>query len=115
MIAPRTVRASSTFANFGSSPPHITGNHSNGMISSGPTTMPVRKPSRSDRPMQLSGAPSDIRKASRGSRSTGPFRGFDLGMALLRVVAGQHGMDRAAASKVAKFADHDPGGRSLVR
>jgi hypothetical protein len=42
-------------------PTQITGSHSPGGVNSGLTTMSVKKPSRSDRPMQSSGAWSDNR------------------------------------------------------
>ena len=38
MIAPRTVRISSSVWNSGARPPHITGSHWLGRINSGPTT-----------------------------------------------------------------------------
>src|SRR5215207_3123301 len=86
MMVPRTSRASSVFRKAGSAPPHTTGSHSPGVTNSGPAAIPARKPSRSERPMLPSGARSDIRKASRASRSTGPAWGIGSGMAAVLIL-----------------------------
>jgi hypothetical protein len=70
MVA-RTAFDSSTVANSGSSPPQISGSHADSTIRSGPTASPVRKPSRSDRPILFAGSLADIRLASRSASSTG--------------------------------------------
>ena len=56
----------------GSSPPQMTGSHSLGMISSGPTTIAGEEAVEVGEAHAVLGRASDSRKASRASRSTGP-------------------------------------------
>src|SRR4051812_13970325 len=51
--------------------PQIRGNHSLGLIRSGPMATAVRKPSRLESAMLLSGAPSDVRNSSSSWRLIG--------------------------------------------
>mgnify|MGYP001276543030 CR=1 FL=1 len=67
MMIPRMRSACSSSSNSGSPSPHIIGTHSLGMISSGPTTIPVRKPSRSGSRKLFSGELSDIKNSSSSS------------------------------------------------
>src|SRR5687768_16020426 len=63
-----TFRASSRSSKTESSPPQITGSHSLGGIVCGPMASAVRKPSRSERLIELPGTRSDRRKDRRAPR-----------------------------------------------
>src|SRR3954453_13424262 len=70
-MVPMTLSASSSDRNSGLSSPQIRGNHSLGLIRSGPMATAVRKPSRLESAMLLSGAPSDVRNSSSSWRLIG--------------------------------------------
>src|SRR3954469_8231245 len=72
-MVPMTLLAFSSDRNSGASSPQIRGNHSLGLIRSGPMATAVRKPSRSESAMLLSGASSDRKKLS--SSALVGFRG----------------------------------------
>src|SRR5262245_21376624 len=69
MMAPRIALASFSSANSGASPPQTRGSHSLGIMSSDPTAIPVRKPSRSDSIMLSGGERSELRKRSSAPKS----------------------------------------------
>src|SRR3954453_14363635 len=70
-MVPMTLLASSSDRNSGLSSPQIRGNHSLGLIRSGPIATAVRKPSRLESAMLPSGASSDVRNSSSSWRLIG--------------------------------------------
>src|SRR3954463_9718376 len=71
-MVPMTLLASSSDRNSGLSSPQIRGNHSLGLIRSGPMATAVRKPSRLERAMLLSEGGNDSFHQFTYGRGGGP-------------------------------------------